>query len=67
MKKGIIPEELYTLEALEEITGLKVRTLRLAIKEGKLSAYKAYGRYFVYGSDFQESVKSSGEFFKSKK
>lgn len=52
-------QKLYTLEQIEELTGVKARTLRAKIKEGKLKARKLSRNWRVTEEDLQAFIDSA--------
>ena len=58
---GVInPDALYTLEAIKRHLGIRDATLRAARRAGLQVHYK-HGRGFVYGRDWIDCVRSTGE------
>jgi hypothetical protein len=51
----VIPDELYTLDALKRRLGIRDATLRAARRAG-LQVYYKHGRGFVYGRDWIKYV-----------
>ena len=51
-------KEISTVEEVADFLNVNVRTIRQAISEGKLKAYKQFGRWYVLESDLVAFIKA---------
>lgn len=51
-------KEISTVEEVADFLNVNVRTIRQAISEGKLKAYKQFGRWYVMESDLVAFIKA---------
>ena len=52
-------QKLYSLNEVEKITGVKVRTLRVRLKEGTLKACKLSGKWRVTEDDLKAFIQAA--------
>ncbi len=51
-------DEIMTVEDVAEVLKVTDTTIRKAITDGKLKAFKQLGRWYVFASDLRDFIKS---------
>ena len=51
-------KELLTIEQAAEFLGVAVNTIRKALQEGSLKAFKRFGRWYIFQEDVLDFIRS---------